>query len=582
MRIAVLKKDRCQPRRCSKECYKYCPMVRTGSETIVFGEDGKPVISEILCEGCGICIKKCPFDAIKIIGLPDELKGEETHRYGKNGFVLYGLPIPREGRVTGILGPNGTGKTTAINILSGILKPNLGKEEAGWDEILKHYSGSELRDYFGKLMKSEIKTSHKPQYVDGIPRVFKGRVSDLLERTDERGIGGDLIEKLNLTHLLSRDISSLSGGELQRIAIAACMMRDADFYFFDEITPYLDIYQRINAAKMIRELSEEKPVVVVEHDLAILDLLADVVHITYGIPGGYGVITHPKGVRVGINEYLSGYLPKENIRIRSEAIEFEEHAPRSKKDVEILVEYGAFSKSYDGFELEVKGGKIEKGSVFGIVGPNGIGKSTFVKILAGVMEPSSGKVDLDIKISYKPQYVKAEGEVSVREMLSPLTDFSPIYVNEILKPFQIEPLLEKNLSNLSGGELQRVAIAACLSQEADMYILDEPSAHLDIEQRVLAAKAIRRFAEKKETSVLVVDHDIYMIDLISDKLFVFFGEPGIHGKAGGPFEMREGMNRFLKDLGITFRRDETKRPRINKPGSKLDREQKERGEYYYA
>ncbi len=105
----------------------------------------------------------------------------------------------------------------------------------------------------------------------------------------------------------------MSGGELQRVAIAACLARDADLYFFDEITPFLDIYQRIAAAKLIRDLATQRPVVIVEHDLAILDMLADTVHVGYGKPAVFGIITRPKGVRVGINQYLEGYLVEENV-----------------------------------------------------------------------------------------------------------------------------------------------------------------------------------------------------------------------------------------------------------------------------
>lgn len=322
---------------------------------------------------------------------------------------------------------------------------------------------------------------------------------------------------------------------------------------------------------------------VVEHDLAILDLVADFIHIAYGEPGVYGVVTYPKGVRVGINQYLAGYLHEENIRIRGEAIEFEVHAPRKRKEISLFASYGEFTKSYDEFQLTVDGGNIREGEVIGIVGPNGIGKSTFVQVLAGVTPPTSGEVDMNIKISFKPQYLRVEDSMSVLSLLSSISEEvgTSYYANEILKPLQLEHLLESDVSELSGGELQRVAIATCLSRDAELYILDEPSAHLDIDQRALATKTIRRHAKNKDASAMVVDHDIYMIDLLSDRLMVFAGEPMVHGNATGPFEMREGMNRFLSALEITFRRDESGRPRINKVGSKLDREQKKAGEYYY-
>jgi ATP-binding cassette subfamily E protein 1 len=370
------------------------------------------------------------------------------------------------------------------------------------------------------------------------------------------------------------------------VALAACIAKDADFYFIDEISPYLDIYQRIKAAQLIRELAEKKAVMVVEHDLAILDLLADVVHIAYGTPGGFGVITHPKGVRVGINEYLKGYLREENVRIRTEAIEFEVHAPQVTTEIFSLLKFGRFMKKYEeGFEFVALGGEIRKGEVTGIVGPNGIGKSTFVKILAGEIQPTEGNIEMNIKVSYKPQYIKAEEPVAVGDFLRSINKQldTSYYQTEILRPLQLERLLNQPLNDLSGGELQRVAIAACLSRTADLYLLDEPSAHLDVEQRVMATKVIRRFAENNKVTAMVVDHDIYMIDMLSDRLLVFEGQPMVRGEVHGPFNMREGMNRFLKNIGITFRRDEeTKRPRVNKLDSRLDRTQKAEGEYYYS
>jgi ATP-binding cassette subfamily E protein 1 len=337
---------------------------------------------------------------------------------------------------------------------------------------------------------------------------------------------------------------------------------------------------------LIRELAVDKAVMVVEHDLAILDLLADVVHVAYGTPGAFGVITHPKGVRVGINEYLKGFLREENVRIRTEAIKFDVHAPQTTKEISSLLSFGKFEKKYDGgFELVANGGDIRKSEVTGIVGPNGIGKSTFVKILAGEFAPTVGSLEMKIKVSYKPQYIKAEEPILVSDYLQSLTKQmgTSYYETEIIRPLQLERLMKQKLDDLSGGELQRVAIAACLSRSADLYLLDEPSAHLDVEQRVLATKVIRRFAENNKVTAMVVDHDIYMIDMLSDRLLVFEGEPMKRGEVHGPFDMRQGMNRFLKGIGITFRRDEeTKRPRVNKPDSQLDRTQKGEGEYYYS
>jgi ATP-binding cassette subfamily E protein 1 len=603
--IAVVDLDRCQPDRCNYECANYCPPNRTGQECIVTRgehyEDDEPFegdpdqirISEEICLGetCGICVEKCPFDAIEIINLPTELEDDPVHRYGENAFALYGLPVPEPGTVTGILGPNGIGKTTAVRALADELVPNLGDYETdpGWDRVLDRYRGTELQTYIERVQAGDITIARKPQYVDQLPAQFDGTTIDLLESTDERGALDDYIDRLGIRPVVDQPLDTLSGGELQRVALAATLARDRDFYFLDEVSPYLDIGQRVTAARLIRELAdeEERAVLVVEHDLAILDLLADSLHVAYGEPGAFGVITDPKSVRNGINEYLTGYLSNENMRIRPDEIEFHEHAPRETSKSTPLVDYPALSKSYgDGeFSLEVEPGTIYESEVLGVVGPNGIGKSTLAKLFTGALEPDEGELDFRLDISYKPQYIEIDQPMRVDAFLSSITsDVGTSYWNtEIAKPLQLERIMERNLDDLSGGERQRVAIAAALSEDADLYVMDEPSAHLDVEQRVQATTAIRRYAENHDETVLVIDHDIYMIDLLADRLMVFDGEPSEYGHAGVPQEMRAGMNDFLQDLDITFRRDErTKRPRINKPDSQLDRKQKKQGEYYYA
>ena len=588
MRIAVLLKDRCQPKKCNLECINYCPPVRTGVEAIALGGKGKPVIAEDLCVGCGICVHKCPFEAIKIIGLPQELEGELVHQYGKNAFRLYRLPVPKKGQVIGLLGPNGIGKTTAMSILSGQIVPNLGDYEkpGDWEKVLDKYAGQEIHDYFQALSEGRLKTAMKPQYVDKLPAVHKGLVKELLKKVDDSNRIDEVSARLGVTGVLSRVISKLSGGELQRVALAATLLKDADVYFFDEPSSYLDIYQRLEVAKVIQELSERKQVVVIEHDLAVMDFLADLVHIIYGDEGAYGVMAQPRAVRTAINVYLGGYLREENIRFRDTHIVFERRPPRKDWQSEVLVRFPALTKRFKSFTLKVEEGAVRKGEVVGAVGPNATGKTTFVKMLAGEIEPTSGEVVGEVSVSYKPQYIKPEFEGTVREMLASTIgkDFeSGFFKAEIAHPLSLKYLMEKQLDTLSGGELQRVSIADCLGKAADIYLLDEPSAYLDSNQRMIASKTIRRAIEKIGKSAVVVDHDVYMIDLISDSLMVFSGEPSAKGHAIGQMGMRDGMNRFLKDVQITFRRDQdTNRPRINKKDSRLDREQKSRGEYYYG
>jgi ATP-binding cassette subfamily E protein 1 len=574
-RIAVMNADKCKPKKCNQVCIKYCPMVRSRVEAIRF-EENKIVISEKLCSGCGICVKKCPFKAICIVNLPDELEKDCSHRFGENAFKLFRLPLPSPGTVLGLLGQNGIGKSTTLKVLSGEIKPNLGNFQSPpeWETIIQFYRGSSLQEYFQNMSKGRLKVSHKPQYVDRIPKAIHGKVSEILEKVDQRKVLDRLSEELELIKIWDRNLDILSGGELQRVAVTAALCREADVYLFDEPSSYLDVKQRLQVAKAIRTLCEQQKIVVVaEHDLAIIDYLSDQICVFYGEPSVYGVVSHVHGVRTGINIYLQGYIPDENIMFRKESIIFHEKPPTTATAAisDVLLNWGLVEKTFKGFKLTAKPGEIRRGEIIGILGPNGIGKTTFVKILAGLEESDD-----------KQKF----GELTVMELLMNVAKenyTSSWYKTEILQPMRVEPLLDHNVMELSGGELQKVAIAAALSRKADILLLDEPSAYLDVEERLNMAKALRRVVEAHSLPAFVVEHDVVTQDFIADRLMVFSGESGVQGTANPPTTLRNGMNLFLKDMDVTFRRDSiTRRPRVNKEGSRLDLMQKDLGEYYYT
>ncbi len=582
-RIAIVDNEKLKDVQQKLYIQSLCPVNRTGKECIKVEQDGRLSIDERLCTGCGICPKAAP-DAIKIINLPEELKTKPIHRYGENKFVLYSIPTPTFGKVTGILGVNGIGKSTAIKILASVIKPNFGewsKPAVGYDELIGFFKGTEAQGFFEKVKSGEIKVAYKPQQVDLIPKTTKGKVIELLRKVDEKNELRKIANELQLNEILQNDITEISGGELQRVAIAATVLKKADLYIFDEPTSYLDIKQRINVSRFIKSLiNENNSSLVVEHDLIILDYIADLVHLMYGKENCYGIVSGVKPVRNGINIYLSGYIREENIRFRDSTIKFAEKPPIKKKHVkEIITSWHDILKKLGNFSLTAHKGAIHKNEIIGVLGENGIGKTTFVRILAGALKQDKGDVTHKVTVSYKPQYL----EVSDTLVIDALKPAFNKYANQIIDPLSIQPLSLNKLSELSGGELQRVAIAYCLQQDADLYLLDEPSAYLDSEQRLVLSKVIRDFIEQKGASALIVDHDLLFVDYISDKLIVFEGKPAIEGNVTGPFEMEEGMNRFLKELGITVRRDsESGRPRVNKENSRLDREQKESGHYYYS
>ena len=599
VRVAVVDRDLCKPSKCNLECIRFCPLNRRKKIAIELHETRKyVVIHEETCIGCGICIKKCPYNAITIINLPDELEKKTVHRYGKNAFKLYGLPIPVRGKILGIIGKNGSGKTTTLRILAGELKPNLGNygKEPNWDEVIKFFRGTELQNYFKQLAEGKLKVAHKIQYVELVPRYIKGTVGELLQRADDRGIAKEIAEEMSLTKIWDRKINVISGGELQKLLIAATLSKEADVYLFDEPSSYLDVRERIRAAKIIRNyLKNNKYVIVVEHDLAVLDYLSDLVSVIYGEPGAYGIVSKPYSTRNGINYFLEGFLPAENMRIRSEAIKFHAYSIETSIKTETkerILTWSKLIKELGEFKLMVEPGEAYKGEVVGLLGPNGIGKTTFVRILAGEIKTDEGDISTSIvnrklEISYKPQYVSPKMfDGTVRKVLmnansSALNPTSWLY-SEVIRKLRLNKLLDQKASDLSGGELQKLAIASCIIRDADIYLLDEPSAYLDVEERLTVAKVLKRIVEEKRVLAFVVEHDVSIQDFISDRIMVFRGEPGIKGIASPPLQLRNAMNMFLKDLGITFRRDpQTGRPRVNKEGSYLDRYQKTIGEYYY-
>ncbi len=584
-RIAIIDREKCHPQECGNYlCAKLCPVNRAGADCITAATDAgkKARIDEFLCTGCGICPNRCPFGAIQIINLPETLNKPPIHRFGENEFELYSLPTPLFGKITGTLGRNGIGKTTAFKILSNLIKPNLGKWQnpSDFKEVIQYFKGTEMQKFMEKLNKNKIVLSYKPQQVDLIPKQFTGTVRELLTKVDTKNQLQYVAQKLTLTNFLDNPVSSISGGELQRVAIAAASLKNANLYLFDEPTSYLDIKQRLRSSDFIRSLADENTaVMVIEHDLIILDYLTDFLNIMYGQEGAYGIVSGIKSSREGINAFLEGYLKEENVRFRNHPIKFETSQEGKKVLPRPLLSWKNLQKKLGHFELKTTEGMLYKNEIIGILGENGIGKTSFIKVLAGVLSLDSGELDLNVTVAYKPQYLETESEILVSEFLERAIEKYPA---QLITPLSLDKLLTRKLKNLSGGELQRAVIAHCLSQDAQLFLLDEPSAYLDVEQRLLVSKIIKNITFERDVTIMVVDHDLMFLDYLSDRLIVFSGEPAKNGLLQGPFKLEEGMNLFLKELDITLRRDLTsKRPRINKKDSVKDREQREEEKWYY-
>eukprot|EP00607_Mallomonas_marina_P009572 CAMPEP_0182418268 /NCGR_PEP_ID=MMETSP1167-20130531/2745_1 /TAXON_ID=2988 /ORGANISM="Mallomonas Sp, Strain CCMP3275" /LENGTH=535 /DNA_ID=CAMNT_0024592407 /DNA_START=454 /DNA_END=2061 /DNA_ORIENTATION=- len=529
--------------------------------------------------------------------------------------------MPRPGQVLGLVGTNGIGKSTALKILGGKQKPNLGRFNAppDWAEILVNFRGSELQNYFTRILEDNLKAIIKPQYVDHIPKAVQGKVQDIITSKNQRNNIEWVMSQLELNHVSDRNVEDLSGGELQRFAIGVVIVQKSDVYMFDEPSSYLDVKQRLSAARTIRTLVDGddgigKYVLVVEHDLAVLDYLSDYICCLYGTPGAYGVVTMPFSVREGINIFLAGFVPTENLRFREEELNF-----KLASNVELfeshrtaMYSYPVMTKTMGGkketetekevkpaFTLHIERGEFTDSEIVVMLGENGTGKTTFIRMLAGLLKSDEAVAaekigDMDaayaagvpqLNVSYKPQKISPKFTGTVRQLLHKKIReayIHPQFISDVMKPMVIEPIMDNAVQNLSGGELQRVAIVLCLGTPADIYLVDEPSAYLDSEQRISASKVIKRFIMHAKKTAFVVEHDFIMATYLADRVVVFDGQPGVETYARTPQNLIPGMNFFLSQLNITFRRDPTNfRPRINKLDSIKDREQKVAGNYFF-
>mmetsp|Transcript_43610 Transcript_43610/g.68279 ORF Transcript_43610/g.68279 Transcript_43610/m.68279 type:complete len:372 (+) Transcript_43610:147-1262(+) len=369
-------------------------------------------------------------------------------------------------------------------------------------------------------------------------------------------------------------------------------VQNCNVMIIDEMSSYLDLKQKLKVSKLIRNRIDEDPdlyVLLSEHDLSIIDYLSDNICCMFGIPGAFGIVSVPYPTNDGINIFLSGHLPKENLKFRNSIIDFSKlNSVSEKKSIQSneCFSYPSMEKKFNSFHLVIESGEIYSNEILVLLGENGTGKSTYLKIISGFIRPEKECLNMKTKqVSYKPQKISPSFCGTVEELLDEklgkLTA-DKYFMQNILSSVNLTHLGNKKVNNLSGGEVQKLAIILCLAKNAQIYVLDEPSAYLDVEQRIEISKVLKNFSKHYCRSVLIVEHDFTMAAYLADRVVLFSGKPGKKCTAKRPMVVNNGFNLFLEELGITFRKDEySNRPRINKKNSIKDLEQKKMGKHIF-
>ncbi|MFH1200605.1 MAG: ATP-binding cassette domain-containing protein, partial [Candidatus Micrarchaeota archaeon] len=558
-RIAVVDERLCFPLKCNLECVRGCPINRVGKDCLYVYDKvrGKPKsdgtaqapvhvtkreytkeerqnglaeVDPVLCTGCGICPKVCPFHAITIINIAEAKPEDLVFSYGFNSFGLYRLALPKTGLIA-IVGENGCGKSTNVKLLAGILEP-------------QRKPSKEIEEYFAAGRGSFVV---KPQELS-VPKETK-TVGRLLEGIDEAGRLAGLAKLFDLEALLERKLEQLSGGELQRVVIAAALARERETYFLDEPFSFLDYAYRIRLTEYLKENFMEKRVLLVDHDLSLLSYAASQAYILYGRESAYGIVSQVYATDRAINMFLEGFIAPENVKFRQNAISYKAYAEGEQKQPlyeipEMEVRRGTFKANNESaFSLMA-------GEIVGVAGPNGIGKSA---ICTEIFEKSAGKAAM------KPQLIERQNK-AVGESLAG----GDLFSDAAVKAMGLRRLEFLKESDLSGGQLQRLKVFECLAQDKPLYILDEPTNMLDAAARITLSKVLRDRATGQH-AVLVVDHDLEFLYNTADRMVVMEGTPAVQGRIAGVFPKDEGIQMLMKQFGLSYRRDvDTKRLKLNK------------------
>jgi ATP-binding cassette subfamily F protein uup len=499
-----------------------------------------------------------------------------------------------QGEKFALVGNNGVGKSTLLRILTGEIQPDNGKVSVRQGIRLGYLTQQPDVDQNQSVKNILFSDTNEiarvvKEYEDCIhhPDTDPDRMQAILERMEElkawdyEAKVNEVIGKLGVPDL-DKKFSELSGGQKKRIFLAQLLLLEPDLIIMDEPTNHLDL----TAIEWLENYlsGQNITLIMVTHDRYFLDNVAtEIIELDRGqlfrYKGNYAYFLEKKSDR---EEMLKTEVSKARNLLKKE-LEWMRKQPRargtkSKYRIEAFYELQEKANTdlkKDKLELDIKearqGGKIlevkkisksyagqkivnnfsfvfKKQDRIGVVGKNGIGKSTFLDMLVGKLKPDTGEVDRGIttkfgyftqeSITLNPNNRLIEEVKEIAEFIT-LSDGTQVSASKFLDTFLFPPEKQYNyISKLSGGEKKRLQLLKLLVTNPNFLILDEPTNDFDID----TLNVLEDFLEKFSGCLILVSHDRYFMDHLVDQLFVFEGEGEIRQFNGNYTDYRDWMD----------------------------------------
>ncbi len=532
-----------------------------------------------------------------------------------------------EGQRIGLIAKNGSGKTTLLNILSGKEGYDEGKItfrrdlRVGYLEQSPVYPGEltvlEACFYHGTPVVQLIKEYERCMETPGHPGL-----EDLLDRMEhEKAWDYERRAKQILSQLKIRDFNQqvkyLSGGQLKRVALANVLITEPDLLILDEPTNHLDL----DMTEWLEEfLNHEKvSLLMVTHDRYFLDrVCSEIIEIDnrqiYSYKGNYSYYLEKRQERIGAT---NAEIARANNLYRTELEwmrrmpQARGHKARYREEAFYDLEKVAKQRVYDqNVKLDVKasyiGSKIfeadhlyksfgdlkilndfsyifSRYEKMGIVGNNGTGKSTFIKILMGIEKPDSGTLDIGETVRfgyYSQEGLQFDEQMKVIDVITDIAEVielgngKKLTASQFLQHFLFTPETQHNyVYKLSGGERRRLYLCTVLMRNPNFLILDEPTNDLDI----VTLQVLEEYLQSFKGCVIVVSHDRYFMDKVVDHLLVFRGQGDIRDFPGNYSDYRDWKREkeVHEKQAAKPQEDKTKKVRLNDKRKLTFKERKE-------